>query len=184
MNIGEILVKFGADVGGLMGGLQLVTAAFGLFSGASKTAGSGLANIASQIAATEARLVSLRASAAAMNGTMAESSAVVNGLKLAFVALIAVIAIVAAAAIGIGVISVKMAADFQQGMARLVTGAGDVTDNMKAMGQSILGISVATGVLTGQLLPAMYQIISAGQRGAQAQDTLRVAAMGSGWIAP
>src|SRR6266700_3745881 len=207
MNIGEILVKFGADVGGLMGGLQLVTAAFGLFSGASKTAGSGLANIASQIAATEARLaflkgsaiaggvgfsgmssqiagtearlVSLRASAAAMNGTMAESSAVVNGLKLAFVALIAVIAIVAAAAIGIGVISVKMAADFQQGMARLVTGAGDVTDNMKAMGQSILGISVATGVLTGQLLPAMYQIISSGQRGAQAQDTLRVAAMGS-----
>ncbi len=79
----------------------------------------------------------------------------------------------------IGVKAVQAAADFQQGLNRLVTGAGDVTDNMGRMGQSILGISVGTGVLSGQLLPAMYQIISAGQRGAQAQDTLRVAAQGS-----
>src|SRR6266704_1253285 len=87
--------------------------------------------------------------------------------------------LIAGFAIAIGVISVKAAADFQQGMARLVTGAGDVTDNMQKMGQSILGISVATGVLTGDLLPAMYQIISSGQRGADAENTLKVAAMGA-----
>ncbi len=50
---------------------------------------------------------------------------------------------------------------------------------MQKMGQSILGISVATGVLTGDLLPAMYQIISSGQRGADAENTLKVAAQGA-----
>lgn len=82
-------------------------------------------------------------------------------------------------AVAIGVLAVRAAADFQQGLNRLVTGAGDVTDNMQKMGFAILGISVATGVLTGELLPAMYQIISAGQRGAQAENTLAVAAKGS-----
>ncbi len=88
-------------------------------------------------------------------------------------------AAIAGVAVVMGVMAVKAAADFQQGLNRLVTGAGDTTDNMQKMGQAIRGISQDTGVLTGELLPAMYQIISANQRGAQAQDTLRVAAMGS-----
>jgi TP901 family phage tail tape measure protein len=127
MNIGEILVRFGADVSGLMGGIRTATAGLSSFATAAVAAG----------------------------------------------------AVVAGLAVIIGIVSVKSAADFQQGLNRLVTGAGDVTDNMGRMGQSILATSTATGVLTGQLLPAMYQIISAGQRGAQAQDTLKVAAMGS-----
>src|SRR6266702_2861392 len=88
-------------------------------------------------------------------------------------------AAIAGVAVVMGVMAVKAAADFQQGLNRLVTGAGDTTDNMQKMGQAIRGISQDTGVLTGELLPAMYQIISANQRGAQAEDTLRVAAMGS-----
>ena len=86
---------------------------------------------------------------------------------------------VGAVAVGLGILSVKMAGDFQQGLNRLVTGAGDVTDNMQKMGQAILGVSVATGVMTGPLLQAMYLIISSGQRGAQAMDTLSVAARGA-----
>src|SRR5258708_4330465 len=86
---------------------------------------------------------------------------------------------VGAGAVGLGILSVKMAGDFQQGLNRLVTGAGDVTDNMQKMGQAILGVSVATGVMTGPLLQAMYLIISSGQRGAQAMDTLSVAARGA-----
>lgn len=88
-------------------------------------------------------------------------------------------AIAAIAAIAIGVVAVRAAADFQQGLNRLVTGAGDVTDNMTKMGQAILGISVDTGIMTGPLLQAMYQIISANQRGAQAENTLAVAAKGA-----
>lgn len=100
---------------------------------------------------------------------------------LANLSLIAIVlaAVAAAASIYIGVIAVRAAADFQQGLNRLVTGAGDVTDNMTRMGQAILGVSVDTGKTTGDLLKAMYLIISSGQRGAQALDTLSVAAKGA-----
>src|SRR6266567_4605372 len=111
-----------------------------------------------------------------MDAIKAGVSGLLASLALIVVALAAVAAVVGVA---IGVMAVKAAANFQQGLNRLVTGAGDVTDNMTKMGQAIIGISTDTGVLTGQLLPAMYQIISAGQRGAQAQDTLAVAAKGS-----
>src|SRR6266699_2650265 len=111
-----------------------------------------------------------------MDAIKAGVSGLLASLALIVVALAAVAAVVGVA---IGVMAVKAAANFQQGLNRLVTGAGDVTDNMTLMGQSILGISTATGVLTDQLLPAMYQIISAGQRGAQAEDTLAVAARGA-----
>ena len=108
---------------------------------------------------------------------------VVKGFEQLAVAALKVIAIfgliAVAVGIAIGVAAVKATRNFQQGLSRLVTGAGDVTDNMNLMGESILGVSTATGVLTDQLLPAMYQIISAGQRGAQAEDTLAVAARGS-----
>src|SRR6266568_8847091 len=111
-----------------------------------------------------------------MDAIKAGVSGLLASLALIVVALAAVAAVVGVA---IGVMAVKAAANFQQGLNRLVTGAGDVTDNMTKMGQAIIGISTDTGVLTGQLLPAMYQIISAGQRGAQAEDTLAVAAKGS-----
>ncbi len=104
----------------------------------------------------------------------------IKGVMAASLELLGLITLVGAAiALALGVAAVHAAANFQQGLNRLVTGAGDVTDNMTLMGQSILGISTATGVLTDQLLPAMYQIISAGQRGAQAEDTLAVAARGA-----
>lgn len=83
-------------------------------------------------------------------------------------------------AAGVGV--TKMAADFQQGVNRLKTGAGDVTDNLQKMGQGILKVSTTTGILTSGtdgLNAAMYQIISTGQRGAQALDTLSVSAKGA-----
>src|SRR6266568_2292920 len=105
----------------------------------------------------------------AMRGFSASAPMLLAGVGIA----------IAALAVKMGVDAVKAAADFQQGLNRLITGAGDTTDNMQKMGLAIRGISQDTGVLTGELLPAMYQIISANQRGAQAEDTLRVAAMGS-----
>ena len=75
--------------------------------------------------------------------------------------------------------SAKLAADFQQGVNRLRTGAGDVTDSFGTLATGILKVSTSSGVLTNQLLPAMYLILSANQRGAQAFDTLKAAAQGS-----
>jgi TP901 family phage tail tape measure protein len=113
----------------------------------------------------------------------AETSGLMRGIEIAKSGLIGIGIAAAVAGVAIvsvlGGLSVKAAADFQQGLSRLVTGAGDVTDNMQKMGQSILGVSVATGVMTGPLLQAMYQIISANQRGAEAENTLAVAAKGS-----
>src|SRR6266702_1512812 len=104
----------------------------------------------------------------------------IKGVMAASLELLGLITLVGAAiALALGAVAVHAAANFQQGLNRLITGAGDVTDNMGLMGQSILGVSIATGVLTDKLLPAMYQIISAGQRGAEAENTLAVAARGA-----
>src|SRR6266516_3955910 len=148
-----------------------LSSAFKLFGEASKL--SGLAKLAADAGHADAALFLMGQSAQKSGAAFKELA--LSGLKL-----MAVLSLVAVAvAVAIGVAAIKAAGDFQQGLNRLVTGAGDVTDNMNLMGQSILGISTDTGVLTDQLLPAMYQIISAGQRGAQAEDTLAVAARGS-----
>jgi len=84
-----------------------------------------------------------------------------------------------AALIAVGVISTKMAADFQQGVNRLKTGAGDATDSFSTLAGGILKVSVATGLMSGPLTKAMYEILSSGQRGAQAFDTLSAAAKGA-----
>src|SRR5258707_12107060 len=72
-----------------------------------------------------------------------------------------------------------MDADLQQGVNRLRTGAGDATDSFNSLRSGIQQAAIATGVMTGPLLQAMYLIISSGQRGAQAMDTLSVAARGA-----
>ncbi len=108
---------------------------------------------------------------------------VVKGFEQLAVAALKVIAIfgliAVAVGIAIGVMAVKAAGDFQQGLNRLVTGAGDVTDNMTLMGQAILGVSIKTGVAADNLNTAMYHILSVGQRGAQALDTLAAASEGA-----
>jgi len=84
-----------------------------------------------------------------------------------------------AALVGIGIAATKMAADFQQGVNRLRTGGGDIQDSFNSLWTGIQKVAVATGELTGQLTPAMYLIVSAGQRGAQAFATLTAAAQGA-----
>lgn len=107
----------------------------------------------------------------------------ITGLASSFLAMGAIAGVVlVAVSLGLGVMAVKAAGDFQQGLNRLITGAGDTTDNMQKMGQSILGVSTQTGLLTSGtdgLNAAMYQIISSGQRGSQAINTLSVSAMGA-----
>src|SRR6266704_3960855 len=81
--------------------------------------------------------------------------------------------------IAVGVVSAKMAGDFQQAVNRLKTGAGDTTDSFATLSKGILQVSVATGLMSGPLTKAMYEILSSGQRGAQAFDTLSAAAKGA-----
>src|SRR6185312_16203508 len=82
----------------------------------------------------------------------------------------------------LGLVAVKvgeMAANFQQAVNRLRTGAGDTQDSFASLSKGILQVSVDTGVMSGPLTQAMYQILSSGQRGAQAFKTLSAAAEGA-----
>ncbi len=172
-------------------------ASFGTFAAAEDTTDASTAALNAQFAAMRARFAEVSAQADIEGASLlrsAEASRVSAGMHAKFGAALQSVGNVAkdvivtlgkialvtgAIAAIIGIVAVKAAGDFQQGLNRLVTGAGDVTDNMQKMGQAILGISADTGVLTGPLLSAMYQIISANQRGAQALNTLTVAAKGA-----
>jgi TP901 family phage tail tape measure protein len=74
---------------------------------------------------------------------------------------------------------VDMAANFQQGMTRLKTGAGEVDSNMKVVSDGILTLAGQVGEKTQDLLKGMYLIESAGFHGAQGLDVLKVAAEGA-----
>src|SRR6266700_1324063 len=173
-------------LGGLFSGfggvLKQASAAFALFGESRKLA--GLAQLAADAGHASAATLLMGESSLKAREGFAQLGKAAGTLALDLVKMLALFAAIAtvvgiAVAIAIGIKAVKAAGDFQQGLNRLVTGAGDVTDNMQKMGQAILGISADTGVLTGPLLSAMYQIISANQRVAQALNTLTVAAKGA-----
>lgn len=93
---------------------------------------------------------------------------------------LAVAAVAAGAAVaGVGVIGTKMAGDFQSGLERLVTSAGEAQGNLQMVGDGILKISTDTGTTTDQLVAAMYNIESGGQHGADGLHVLQVAAQGA-----
>lgn len=95
-----------------------------------------------------------------------------SGMKTA--ALVAGAAIVAGAAV-----SVKAAADYQSALTRLVTSAGETTDNLSTVSAGILQVAKDTGTATTDLTSAMYTIESAGQHGADGLLVLKAAAEGA-----
>lgn len=85
----------------------------------------------------------------------------------------------AAAMVGIGVVSTKMAADFQTSMTSLVTGAGESQSNLKKVSDGVLQMAVDTGTSTKQLSDGLYLIESAGFHGADGLNVLKTAAEGA-----
>ncbi len=86
----------------------------------------------------------------------------------------------AVAAVGIvGGASIVMAANFQQGITQLVTGAGLAQSQMGMVSNAILQMADDTGTSTKQLTAGMYMILSAGFPAAKALDILKVAAEGA-----
>lgn len=85
----------------------------------------------------------------------------------------------AASAAFAGAKMVDMAGNFQVGMTRLKTGAGEVDSNMKTVSDGILAMAGQVGESTHDLLAGMYLIESAGFHGAAGLDVLRVAAEGA-----
>lgn len=84
-----------------------------------------------------------------------------------------------AAVAGIGIASIKMAGDFQSGLTLLRTGAGELQQNMATVSNGILSIAQSTGTGTQDLLASMFNIESAGHRGADGLAVLTAAAQGA-----
>lgn len=76
-------------------------------------------------------------------------------------------------------ISVKMAADFQQNMTKLVTSAGEPEKAMGEISRGILAMSVATNTSATNLAQGMYYVSSAGYTGARGLTVLKAAAEGA-----
>jgi TP901 family phage tail tape measure protein len=103
-------------------------------------------------------------------------SSVLGGIKDKF----GVFAIgVAAAAVAAGGEAIHMAADFQQSMTRLVTGAGEAQSNMKLVSNGILAMAGQVGESTHDLAAGMYLVESAGFHGADGLNVLKLAAQGA-----
>lgn len=85
----------------------------------------------------------------------------------------------AAALVGVGIASTKMAADFQSGITSLVTGAGESKSNIKAVSDGILAMAPAVATSTTALTSGMYMIESAGFHGADGLNILKAAAEGA-----
>jgi TP901 family phage tail tape measure protein len=79
----------------------------------------------------------------------------------------------------VGIVSAKMAGDFQSSMTLLVTGAGELQSNLKLVSDGILAMAPAVGESTKELAAGMFMIESSGQHGKQALLTLKDVAMGA-----
>jgi TP901 family phage tail tape measure protein len=78
-----------------------------------------------------------------------------------------------------GVASVKFAADFETELLKLHTLSGVTTETVGKMRESILALSPAVGIGPRELVAALLQVTSTGERTMVAMDTLKVAAEGS-----
>lgn len=74
---------------------------------------------------------------------------------------------------------IKMAGDFQFGITRLETGAGEAHKNLALVSSGILDMAGQVGESTKDLNAGMYLVESAGYHGAAGLDVLRAAAEGA-----
>ena len=81
--------------------------------------------------------------------------------------------------LAVGVATTKMAADFQEKMTLLVTGAGEAEANIKMIHDGILSLAGEVGQAPKDLADGMYLIASAGFHGAEALNILKASAQGA-----
>lgn len=86
---------------------------------------------------------------------------------------------VGVAAVGAGIKFVGMAADFQTGMTRLVTGAGESQAALGSVSDGVLRLAGQVGESADDLAHALYVIESGGQHGADGLLVLQAAAEGA-----
>lgn len=82
----------------------------------------------------------------------------------------------AGVAVGVGAISAKVAADFQQSMVLIHTQAGAATENIGQLSSALMAMAPNVGFGPEELAQGLYHVESAGFRGANALDALQASA--------
>ncbi|MFF4403584.1 phage tail tape measure protein [Streptomyces sp. NPDC001404] len=135
-----------------------------------------------QVAALDA-LKTAESEVATRSGEMAaaqDAAAAGSGVGTAALKGVAVAGAAAAVAVGaVGVHAVKTAADFQTGMTKLVTSAGESQSAIKDVSAGVLQLAVETGTSTKELSDGLYMVESAGYHGAAGLTVLKAAAQGA-----
>lgn len=80
---------------------------------------------------------------------------------------------------GIGVASIKLAADFETSMTKIATLVGASAEELRGYESAIKSLSVETGTSAQQLAEGLFFITSAGFSGQEALDALEVSAKGA-----
>ena len=86
---------------------------------------------------------------------------------------------IAIAAVGVAVVSTKMAADFQEATTLLVTGAGESEKSIGMVRDGLLAMAPAVGIGPTALAKAMFMVESAGYHGAAGLTVMKAAAEGA-----
>jgi TP901 family phage tail tape measure protein len=84
-----------------------------------------------------------------------------------------------AAVVGLGAVTVHMAADFEQATNRLTTSAGETRSNLGMVSDGILNMAGGVGFTAQQLAQAMYTVDSAGFHAADSLTILKASAEGA-----
>lgn len=85
----------------------------------------------------------------------------------------------AAVGVALGVDAVHQAGNYQQALTKLATTAGESTNQLKMVGDGMLGMASQVGVSAQDLAKAMYTVESSGIHGADALVVLKSAAEGA-----
>lgn len=85
----------------------------------------------------------------------------------------------ALAGVVVAAASLKMAADYQQNLTKLVTTAGETKDHIAMVGQGMLDMAGQVGIGANDLAKAMYIVESSGIHGADSLLVLKAAAEGA-----
>ena len=203
-SLGDQLFTTGAGFDGMAASVDASAASLDVLDGSlagvnasAASAATSLDAVATSATATDAALASVDASAAGTDTALASTAAAADAsalsMKNAAVAQKAVtdnaskfkalgmgLLVMGAAAVGTGVLAVKMAGDFQAGMTSLVTGAGESQSAIGTVSDGILRLSVDTGQSTKSLTDGMYLIESAGYHAANGGlDVLAASARGA-----
>src|SRR5260221_1565718 len=167
-------------LGGVFSGFGLVAKqaglAFGLFGEAKNLA--GMAQLAAAAGHTSAATYLMGQSALKSEAAFGKLRQAAGTLAMSALKLLAAFALVAVViGIGIGVVAVNAARNFQQQMLKVQALTGASSAEMKKMHAGILAMAPAVGIGPTALAKALYPIESDGFKGAAALNILRLSAI-------